>query len=805
MKLNKKWNLNKILIIVAIVLVVIAIIAVSLFFALKEEPEEISYDDSVVAKNLFVQMAVNIRTKEMKRDSKDTTFKEEFDVDEQKENLIFSSQEEFKNYFANSTFEVEFKDDIAYITNKYQTKKLILEVSELKGDFTNAEKVEEMNNGVYILTFDSQKKTKEAYEYLKNIYWIKKIELDEVLKIRSISDESQTMYGNNENNDDDSKVYGVKAMGLDNYQNIIQENGNPSDVVVGTIGYGAAVNNSYFGGRINDNSYNFIKDSSNIYETIPQGSRILEVIQESTTHNVKLMPLMVVDEENYTTLSSIVKAISYATKNSDVICYELVHKQDYMIDLVLKNAFKENVPVCAVTTSEVSLDENYPANNTTTIAVTSLDKTSKITNYSGSGNYIDFSAYSTDIQEILNTSSSISKWSGAEYSNAQIVSVIALIKTYHKEYTILEIYNMIRNYCKDLGNEGKDEQYGYGCPDFSELKISDIDKIAPEMEDIVYDNEKWEKAKNIQIKAKDEIRILGWAITNTEEKPDELNKLETLATTLDVTSTLDKNGKYYIWVSDSANNISYKLIEINKIDNTEPKIQNAIDTSKLSSEKYVTIFVTATDDESGLHETAYSWDGLAWGKDNNQLKVTENGTYTVYVRDNMENIAKKEIVVDSFPKEGKAIIEEGNIIKNIVVSPNWNEDTNDDVKITFNNNLNIAEWRITETSEMPADFETESSGSENEEDNQNSINTENTNRIENLFRNYINDVSTNTVNNEIEEQNVNTNTSTTNSSSIQGYSNLTITVSLKENTQYYVWIKKGNGNVDVQSFRITKS
>ena len=799
MKKFKKLNLNQILIIVTIILIVIAIIAVSLFLFTKDKEEEINYEDTITAKNYFSEITVDLGKRNVKIDNETTTLKEEFNISEEKEALILSSEEALREFFLDSTFDINVKGNVAYITNKYQTKKILVEVSELKGNFKDA-KVDEIEDKIYVLTYDTQKRTKEAYEYLKNISWIKKVENDEVIKIQTINDESQTVYGNNENNEENEKSYGIKEMGLNNYKNIIEENGNPSSITVATIGYGAAIDNSYFGGRISDNSYNFFEESKNIKETVAQGSRILEVIQESTTHNVKIMPLVVVNEKNYTTVSSIVKAIAYATKNSDVICYELVHKQNYMIDLMLKNAFKENIPTCAVTTSEVSEENDYPANNSTTIAVASLDKETKITNYSGKGEYIDFAAYSTDVQEIFNTSSSVSKWSGSEYANAHIVSAIALIKTYHKEYTILEIYNFLRNYCKDLGEEGRDKEYGYGCPNFSELKISDIDKTSPQIGNVTLDNEKWEKAKKIQIKANDEIRILGWAITDSDEEPGEWQKLEVLSTNLEANTDIDKNGKYYIWVIDSAGNKTKKDIEISKIDNTGPAIQNTVDTSKLNTEKYVTINVTATDNESGLNEIAYSWDGTAWGRDNYQLKVTENGKHTIFVRDKLENISQKDIVINQFPKEGKAIIEDGSIIKSIDVSSEWNGDINSAVKIVFSDNLNIDKWKITQTTETPADFFTADLNNSNdlelEDEDYNTItNSVNRNTNTNTTNSTIDNGSTSVIINRPNTSNQNT---------VQGYSNITITVSLQVDTQYYVWIKDKNGNVGCQGFRITK-
>lgn len=783
MRKYQRKKLNKILLISAIVLVILSIIiGIILYLNAKNKKEQELYEDTVVCNNYFTQITVDFTKKEVKRDNIHTTMQKEFNVTEEQENVILSSQEELQNFLLGTVFEIQIKEDIAYITNKYQTKKIIIEAENINGEFKEAT-VSNLQDNVYLLEYDTQKRTKAAFEYLKSVEWIKKVEIDEVLYIETINDESQTVYG--EHNEEEKikyKTYGIEAMGLSNYQNIIKENGNPSEVIVATIGYGVRIENQYFQGRINDNYYNFIEDSKNIPETIPQGSRVAEVIKEATTDNVKIMPLVVVNNEGYTTVSTIIDAIEYAIQNSDIICYELVNSENYMINLALERAFKENKPFSCVTTVKEENNQIYPANNATTIAVSSIDKQDKITTFSGRGDYIDFAAYSTDIEEIFNQNSTISRWSGAQYSNAHIVSAMALIKTYHKEYTILEIYNILRNYCVDLGEKEKDELYGYGCPNFSNITIADIDKQAPEIKEIKYDNEKWEISKQIQIIASDNIRILEWAITTSNEKPKEWNKLEEIKPTLDITQEITENNKYYVWVKDSADNTSYMTIEINKIDNEGPNIAYEIDTNTLEQNEYVTISVKAEDKDSGLNETPYSWDGQNWGTENNILKVTENGRYKIYVRDVLGNISEKEIKVDVFPMEGIANISEGTIIKSIVVSSSWNGDTNNSVRITFNEGLNIKGWRITTSSEVPAFFEE----IENEYIEDENTDNSNENEIDQVYNSTYNE----SITTEREEQGYN--------------SSFTVKQALKTNVTYYAWIKDANDNVLYQTFSISK-
>ena len=774
----KRAKLNKILIIAAIILVLVAIICIVVYgiVAGKKQDDELDFRDIIIGKNYYVDITIDTETKKVKRDQIDTSLQEEFGISDQNAEELLNTTGNLINYFENSTNEVEMRNKVIHIKNPFQTKTLLVEADEIEDNF-DAIKETEVQEGLYVLEYDTQKRTKKAYQYLQERPEIKKVQVDEVSIINTMNDESQTVYGEKEEKNN-SKDYGAIAMGLDKYKKIVKDNGNPAQIVIATIGYGANIQNEYFKNKINEEYYNFIaseEKAKDIHETIAQGSRILEVINESTSDNIKIMPLVVINDEYYTTTVSIVKAINYAIEKSDVICYEFIHKQNYMVELALQKAFKENVPICCVTKMGAEDEEIFPANNSTTIAVSSIDKDFKTTSYSGNGAYIDFVASSTDVQEIFNTSSTVSKWSGAGYSNAHIASLIALIKTYNKKATILEIYNVLRNYCRDLGNQGRDEIYGYGFPDFTGIKISDIDKIIPEIKEVVIDEEKWEKSKSINIKATDNIRIYGWNITKSKEVPKDWKKLEVITNNFEVKDEIKDNGMYYIWVTDSAGNISYFNKEITKIDKNPPTIQYVIDDTKKDTEKYITIKVTGQDKESGLNQMAYSWDKQSWGTDNNSLSVTKNGTYTVYVRDALENISEEKITITSFPQEGTAELYEGNVIKEVKVSSNWDNNINKEVIITLQNNLDIEIWKITESDIAPQEFEDQEDGNlitQNQTQNQ----TQTTQPDSNIYQNQ----------------------------GSQGFTNVTITASLEKDKKYYVWVKLKNRTVNFQGFTIKK-
>lgn len=808
MRRKTRTKVKKGLIIAGITIgVILLIIGIIIAIKLHQQPE-ISYDDGITCKNYFKQITINLSNKEVKRDNKETSLKEEFNLSDEEENLAFSSMDEMRKLLSNSVFDISENGQTFTIKNLYQTKSIIVKSKNVK-ETVDREEVTQISENLYVLSFYSEKLTKAMYNYYKDKDYIEKIYYDDVTINKQINDISQTMYGGTEVDLNNHHSLGATVMGLDNYNNIINENGNPKDIVIGTIGYGINYQNEFFNERISDNYYNFVLNNKDISETIAQGSRIAEVLVDSTTNNVKIMPLVTVTEEGYTSTSSILKAIAYAAKNSDVICYELINTQSEPIDLALESCFKENVPVSCVSSNsqyetstensekeETSKEGDYPANHGMTIAVSSLDREMKLADYSGKGDYIDFAAPSTDVEEIFSNSVNISRWSGAQYSNAQIAAIIALIKTYSKDATILDVYNFLRNFSEDLGDEGKDELYGYGCPKFQNLTIGDIDKTSPEFKEVTFENDTWEVVKQVKIVANDNIRMKDWAITKNENGPDdkEWNAMQAVTPDLDVSSTLTENGKYYIWIRDIAGNTATKEIQIDKIDNTPPEIAYTINKDTLAA-GYVTITVTAEDSQSGLYDSPFSWDKITWSQENSTRTIKENGRYKVYAEDNLGNISEKEILVDCFPQAGTFELRDGNIITNMKVSANWIGNTNNDVEIELNKDLDIAGWQITTDENTPSEFVAVEGANvviENQENNNNSNNT-------NLPNNVVIDGNIQASNTTAQEN------TQPQIQVIPRTEPIVLHTTLDIDKTYYFWIKDSYGNTAYQAFVIHKA
>ena len=215
-------KINVILIIALAILVVVTIAAVVIWqVTTKNVKQEISYEDKVNCNNYFENIAINLDLKRVKRDGQDTTLKEEFGISESEENNILSSEVNIREFFQNSSFEVSKKENIMYIKNDFQTKKIIVIADNIDENKSfDAVSSKKMPSGMYILEYDTKRKTKAAYEYFSSQGGVKVLK-DEISYVSQISDESQTMYGGEQEDLPNSSISrGITMMGLDNFKNM---------------------------------------------------------------------------------------------------------------------------------------------------------------------------------------------------------------------------------------------------------------------------------------------------------------------------------------------------------------------------------------------------------------------------------------------------------------------------------------------------------------------------------------------------------------------------------------------------------
>ncbi|MDE7239958.1 MAG: hypothetical protein K2N41_09655, partial [Lachnospiraceae bacterium] len=102
------------------------------------------------------------------------------------------------------------------------------------------------------------------------------------------------------------------------------------------------------------------------------------------------------------------------------------------------------------------------------------------------------------------------------------------------------------------------------------------------------------------------------------------------------------NGDYPVTVRDAAGNTASYTFHVTQIDRVAPAVS-----ARLATEDWHdgsnTIYIQASDQESGLDELAYSYDGGATWTANAGYEISTSGDYIVLVRDAVGNITESRI------------------------------------------------------------------------------------------------------------------------------------------------------------------
>lgn len=112
--------------------------------------------------------------------------------------------------------------------------------------------------------------------------------------------------------------------------------------------------------------------------------------------------------------------------------------------------------------------------------------------------------------------------------------------------------------------------------------------------------------------------------------------------------TISENKVITVIARDLLDNRSKQQIVIDQIDREAPQITLSVKVSGKGDKMKVKLQADASDERSGLHERAYSWDEGESFSNESTKNVTRNGTYSVTVRDRAGNSKKESVEVDVF-------------------------------------------------------------------------------------------------------------------------------------------------------------
>lgn len=374
----------------------------------------------------------------------------------------------------NNIYDVEETDDGQYeITAPFQTKRLIVETSQLQEDYGAEDIYYYAELGETILQFETEEETKAAFETLCEQYGTEKCYPDQVYYVDDIlTDDASLSSGA-------CYSWGVAYMGMNSLK--AQAEGRYGAVTVAILDTGIDKSNFMFQSRnISSKSYNFIDNNKNVTDNHGHGTHVAGIIADATPTNVRFLILKISNSSGYSSLLTIKTALQYAlNQNVSVVNMSLgfvsanAMSVTYL-DSLINKAYRKGIAICtAAGNNGVDVSFCYPACNSKTLAVAAFGPNERAASYSNHGSRIDFSAPGSDVMSAA-AGGLLIGMSGTSMSAPHMTAAVAYLKMLQPNLSVQGVYNELRARCKDLGAAGKDIYFGWGCPILTNLLTTGI-------------------------------------------------------------------------------------------------------------------------------------------------------------------------------------------------------------------------------------------------------------------------------------------------------------------------------------------
>lgn len=259
--------------------------------------------------------------------------------------------------------------------------------------------------------------------------------------------------------------WGIEATGLNTASNIANTK-TLNEVTVAILDTGCNIEllEQNYPNKLK--GYYDVNENETFTDEVGHGTHIAGTIAEATPNNVKIYPIKV---SSSTTIfdSDIIFAINYIVENdlADVINMSFSgYYYNASMYTAISAATSENI-ICVAAAGNDSVSTNtYPACYDNTISISACDENLEFASYSNFNNAVDFVAPGTNILSINGTAS------GTSMATPHMASAVAIYKSYNKEFTLNETIEGLKKYAIDLGEEGKDIQFGYGIIDLKNIE-----------------------------------------------------------------------------------------------------------------------------------------------------------------------------------------------------------------------------------------------------------------------------------------------------------------------------------------------
>ena len=417
----------------------------------------------------FDQVVIDPKREKVTADGKETTLEQSLGLRDTEAEQVMDSAQAAQDYFQDTPYEAEqTKKGTVIVTAPYQTKRLVVSTPTLSTTCGAEEVLYDAQTGQHYLQYATQEDAQAAYETLSDRYGTDRCFVDQIMDAEEVlqtAGEGQTPYS-----------WGAVYMGMDVLKEAVEDSDMTTTATVAVVDTGVDASHEFFAdGRISQNSYSFASDSlsgDDLDDGTGHGTHVAGIVADCTPSSVQLLILRIFNRSGKSSATLMAAAIHYAVlQRASVINISAGWDNGTanvfvrgILDPAISAAYEAGIPVVtAAGNRQMNVASTYPACNSQTIAVSSLDKAGNFdkrnSNY-GSG--IDFAAPGVGVVSAAAGGGTCAK-TGTSMAAPHLAAAAAYVKLFHPDYSVGQLYDELKACAVDLGSDGKDGWYGWGC------------------------------------------------------------------------------------------------------------------------------------------------------------------------------------------------------------------------------------------------------------------------------------------------------------------------------------------------------
>lgn len=249
-----------------------------------------------------------------------------------------------------------------------------------------------------------------------------------------------------------------------------------SSVTVAVIDTGADCTHAMLRGRVSACSYDFANATADVTDINGHGTATAGLVADLTPDAVNVMVLRVYGDDNMSKASRVLTALEYALENGATVVNlslgwtNAIKKGYTFLNSVLAQAYASGVVVVAAAGNRSqsnptgNADDVYPANQEAVLTVSGVDRSRSFdSSYSSAGTSVDLCAPGSSVV-VAAPGGGTSVRSGTSFAAPHIAAAAACVQAAQPGLSAAGVRQMLYRYADDLGDPGRDDEYGYGLP-----------------------------------------------------------------------------------------------------------------------------------------------------------------------------------------------------------------------------------------------------------------------------------------------------------------------------------------------------